>query len=249
SKAFKNAALVCVMSTGMQKLYMDKYDLETYPLRHTFNHSKLEILPNSKDSKKKVFWGGAVYGINKASIAKFSGLLNKTDFTLELATNASRQRLTQFGVNFERVETSYYSNTNDYWDAILGSTCLLLALDKQEDTKIDFDEISTIFPTKAIEYMFSNIPILVICPEDYFLNRFFSENNCGLVVNDIDDETSIIRAMKKVAELDATVKEKVNNAKKIADKLFNPELVRKGFKELLEEKLLMLNHENKSTKV
>jgi len=231
---FGKANLICVMSSGMQKFYTDKYGLETYPLRHTFEYNKFESSQNNQLKEDVLFWGGAVYGINKVSISKISKIVSKTNFSLELATNASRDRLEQFGVSFEKVIKSFYSNSSEYWEAIVRSKCLLLALDKQSDTEVDFDEISTIFPTKAIEYMFSEVPILVICPANYFLSSFFREHDCGIVVDDIDDEHAILEALNSIGKFEESVQQKVLNAKKVASQLFNPDIVRKNFKKLLE---------------
>ena len=39
-------------------------------------------------------------------------------------------------------------------------------------------------PTKSFDYALSGVPILVHCPEDFSLSRFFAKNRCGYVLND-----------------------------------------------------------------
>jgi hypothetical protein len=39
------------------------------------------------------------------------------------------------------------------------------------------------FPTKSLDYLVCGTPLLVHCPENFELSRFFAGHNCGHVVN------------------------------------------------------------------
>jgi hypothetical protein len=92
------------------------------------------------------------------------------------------QHLKRQGITGDHVCTGFYSNRAEYLNTLKQQDILILALDWPDESPKHRDELATIFPTKTPEYLASGRPILVHCPENYFLARFFREHNCGLVV-------------------------------------------------------------------
>lgn len=226
---FASAAKIFVMSDGMKALYKNKYNIETFPLRHTY-HEKIER-PAASDLKIKskeyrLFWGGAVYNINAWSLSQLSKIL-PANATLELATNTSVQALERSGFKMDSIEHTFYSNRKEYLNAIKNSDFLILALDPQDKTKVNKDEIGTIFPTKTPEYLASGIPILVLCPKDYFLSKFFKEHDCGYVINSLEPD-SINKMLIHIQENPDEVVRKVSVAFELVEKFFRHEVVSKG---------------------
>src|SRR5206468_10785623 len=46
------------------------------------------------------------------------------------------------------------------------------------------DQLATCFGIKSYEYFLSQRPVILQCPGDYFIARFYREWDCGLVVDD-----------------------------------------------------------------
>lgn len=237
-EAFEQAKLIFVMSDGMKDLYAKKYGLTTYPLRHTYHPQMIDNSSTQKTSRT-IFWGGAIYDINQKSVHKLINIVEEmADVHFELATKNNLDKL--FDIEIDKLANSsqtFYSDSLSYKRALSSSGCLLLTLDTATDAGIHFDEISTIFPTKAIEYMFSGVPILLICPENYFLSQFFKQHNCGTVINDINNKKLVAETIEKVFSKSDDIEQKTINAKTIAEQLFLAENVRNEFNNILSSKL------------
>ncbi len=172
---------------------------------------------------KKFFWGGAIYKINIVALASFSNCLLAHNAVLELATNTPSKKLLKYGFNLDNCNFTFYQGRAQYIQAIQNSDVLVLALDDEKDTETHRDEIGTVFPTKTPEYLASGKPIVVICPSNYFLAKYFTEHDCGFVYQKED-----LKNFNKIYT-DLSNKEKVNqkvsNAKKMLELHFKAKKV------------------------
>lgn len=227
---FQYAKMIFVMSDGMKELYRQKYGLETFPLRHTYLESiQRDIKRDRCFSPRRFFWGGAIYDINSSTLSRFSCLL-LDGAELELATNTDVDRLRRLGFCFERIRVTFYEKRADYLDAMGKADFLVLALDDAQQTKVNKDEIGTIFPTKTPEYLASGIPILVLCPDEYFLSRFFKRYECGYVLNELNSD-SVESLFTFIRENPSDVTRRISNAFGVAESLFDYRVVRDTFLE------------------
>jgi hypothetical protein len=94
------------------------------------------------------------------------------------------------------------------------------------------DELGTIFPTKTPEYLAAGRPILVHCPENYFLARFFQKHECGLVVSERSVD-ALVRGCQRLLEHREGTDELATRAQKAA-RLFRPERITVRFKDAVE---------------
>jgi hypothetical protein len=103
------------------------------------------------------------------------------------------------GIDVSALDRVYYPEWSDYLEALNDHEILLLALDWPDESPIHHDELATIFPTKTPEYLASGRPILVHCPEDYFLARFFRHHDCGTIVSErsVDALADAIRTIRQ----------------------------------------------------
>ena len=180
---FTEASTILVMSRGMADLYEKKYGLSCQPLEHTYSETIPEILPRIR-TQRQGFWGGDIYNINARSVTRVSEALQRINYSFFLATKMTTQHLKRQGLTGDHLSTGFYSNRAAYLNTLKQQDILILALDWPDESPKHIDELATIFPTKAPEYLASGRPILVHCPENYFLARFFREHNCGLVVTE-----------------------------------------------------------------
>ena len=105
-----------------------------------------------------------------------------------------------------------------------------MGLDWPHESVVHSDELSTIFPTKMIEYLAVGRPIVAHCPENYCLAKFINQYKCGLVLGDPTHE-GIISDLRKLN--DATFRETISqNALKTID-LFNKLDIQTTFRENL----------------
>jgi hypothetical protein len=186
-QVFSEASSILVMSQGMVDLYREQYGLQCKALEHSYPETIPSTLPDSEDSGA-AFWGGNVYDINRNSLARISRALGHNGTTLSLASSTSLKVLESFGIAGDHISATFYPQRQDYLDNLERQGFLILALDWPDESGMHPDELATIFPTKTPEYLASGRPILVHCPEDYFLARFFREHGCGLVVSERSDD-------------------------------------------------------------
>lgn len=220
-KVFKIAHKIITMSEGMSNYYFQKYNLKTYPLEHTYPE-KLTDIPNF-NRNKKAFWGGEVYAINNNSFERVQIALKELN-TLFTITSLSALKIK----NTSNVRSTFYPSRSEYINAVNFHGILVLALNWQDECKVHEAELSTIFPTKAVEYLASGGPILVHCPEHYFLAQFFNKHKCGIVVSDRNND-KLKSAIKKIKSNDKDIQEMQINALQVMKKFSLKSLQKKLF--------------------
>ncbi|MFV1980301.1 MAG: glycosyltransferase, partial [Rhodothermia bacterium] len=179
---FEEASHVLVMSEGMSAFYRDKYrELKTTALEHIYPMPVRTTSPGPP-AKSKAFWAGNVYGINARSFSRLATAGHEVGIEISMTSAKDLSTLERLGIDTSAIDCLYYPDWSDYHDALNEHEILLLALDWPDESPIHRDELATIFPTKTPEYLASGRPILVHCPENYFLARFFREHGCGTVV-------------------------------------------------------------------
>lgn len=217
-RVFREASSILVMSQGMSDLFRVKYNLEVSPLVHSYPEP-IRDLPAADRTLHQAFWGGAVYDINGRSMGRISRALAKVGLLLMLSGHNSEKTLMSYGVTGDHIRHGFQGNRPEYLKLLTRQDILLLALDWDDESTIHVDELSTIFPTKAIEYLASGRPILVHCPESYFLARFFREKNCGMVVTERSVEaleTALQQLLNGVPEVDVMIKNALKTSHQFA---------------------------------
>lgn len=229
-QVFSEASAIFVMSRGMAELYKAKYKLDAMPLEHTY----LEQIPGSLPEvqlKREAFWGGDIYGINKNAVSRISEALGKINCGFFLATGASIEGLKSMGIEGDHIQRGFFSQRSAYLANLKQSGLLILALDSADESPVHRDELATIFPTKTPEYLATGCPILIHCPEDYFLARFFKDNNCGYVITEKSPE-KIAEISKQMLETPEAFSEMRLNALKAA-RIFDSERLAKKFSDVI----------------
>ena len=192
SRMFSSAAAIVVMSRGMADLYRSKHSVECVPLEHAYCEPIAVTLTPPPAGAPHAFMGGSVYAINDKAVARLLYGAEQAGIRFRLATQATWTSLDQYGIaprpSIEKVR--YLEGAlpvrKEYLAALLNQHILTVALNWPDESSIFEDELATAFPTKVIEYLAAGQPILVHCPENYFLARFFREHECGTVVSTRD---------------------------------------------------------------
>jgi glycosyltransferase involved in cell wall biosynthesis len=226
-KVFKVAHKIITMSEGMSNYYFQKYNLKTFPLEHTYPE-KVSEHPNFKRNEK-AFWGGEVYAINNNSFERIQIALKELN-TLFTITSLSALKIKKTS----NVRSTFYPSRSEYINAVNFHGILVLALNWQDECKVHEAELSTIFPTKAVEYLASGGPILVHCPEHYFLARFFKKHKCGTVVTERNGE-ELKKAIIKIKANGEEIKQMQLNALKTME-IFSLDRIQKKLYDILTAK-------------
>ena len=167
--------------------------------------------------------GGEVYAINNNSFERVQIALKELN-TLFTITSLSALKIK----NTSNVRSTFYPSRSEYINAVNFHGILVLALNWQDECKVHEAELSTIFPTKAVEYLASGGPILVHCPEHYFLAQFFNKHKCGIVVSDRNND-KLKSAIKKIKSNDKDIQEMQINALQVMKKFSLKSLQKKLF--------------------
>ena len=216
---FDTSHKIFVMSEGMKDLYKNKYNVDTIPLLHSFSEDLEEKELNNYAIEKSIFWGGSVYAINKETVMRVHAACKDLDYTLTLSAANTLEKLNNFGFENKNIKILPFLSREDYITTVGNQKALLLSIDWPDESAVHKDELATIFPTKTIEYLISGRPILVHCPEEYFLAKFFKDHKCGIVLTDRDPQ-KIKEKIEAVFNDEKKLKEMVSNAYK-ASKQFH----------------------------
>lgn len=224
-QVFAEAAAILVMSQGMADLYKQKYSLTCHPLEHIYPERVPEHLPQSQ-ALRQAFWGGDIYNINHQAVRRVSEALRRLDCPL-LLTTAKPETLASQGIGGDHLKMTFYRQRADYLKAMQQQGVLILALNWPDETQQHEDELATIFPTKTPEYLATGRPIVVHCPEHYFLARFFRENRCGLVVTERSIE-ALVQAIRHLLEDPVAVSE-LRQSALTAARIFSADQIARRF--------------------
>ena len=228
---FKNAARILVMSEGMVDLYKRKYGLNAVAIPHIYDEGDNFVNQNIDKTERGAFWAGGVYGINDKALKRVYDGIVDAGLKFKVTSRESRAHLASLGISGDNVEICTLPTRSEYLSCLQSQGVLILALNRPDESRIGSDELATIFPTKTPEYLASGRPILVHCPEDYFLARFFKKHKCGLVVS---DKTKEFLAQSLVSLLLDTeeIRDMGRKAKELAT-MFSSKIVVEKFLEVI----------------
>jgi glycosyltransferase involved in cell wall biosynthesis len=215
--------------------------VEAQALVHCYNEPIPESPPVEDDFAKtdlSLFFSGMVYDINAASLGRI----------IRAAGRAGGVRVSIFGPNpketLERnsllaahVQTGFMSRRSDLLACLAAQDVLVACLSWPDESWVGVKELSTIFSTKLPEYFAQGRPVLIHCPDDYFMAQFAREHDCAWVVSERSEE-AIVRTIEQIRN-DVVLRRRRNeNALKTA-RLFAGDRVSLEFRRALEQSLWM----------
>lgn len=217
---------ILTISKGMSDYYNKEHNIDTFPLEHSYPEKISKTIISNRS--EIVFWGGSIQPFNRQSFKRIINATHSANRTMEITNLQS-----SVGIgNDVKFVTNFYPKRSDYLSALKNMGVLTLAIDWHDESFIGKYELETIFPTRVIEYFASGAPILVHCPKNYFLAKFFEEHNCGMVIYERDN-IQLTRAIEFLLSGDKKVEEMQRNALKIA-KYFSIDRIASLFKSYTE---------------
>jgi hypothetical protein len=183
----------------MAEHYERRYGIQCTILRHVVRYAALPARRNPVGGELHVFdrshfpgqarpitigFAGAIYDSNSRQLAELCRLV-EADSSLRLKIwTGSAVEFEALGIYGPRVESSFEANYVRLLAHLAGCDLLYLPLQFSNGAQLAAQAMALSLPTKSFDYALSGVPILVHCPEDFALSRFFVRNGCGHVLND-----------------------------------------------------------------
>ncbi|MEP7293756.1 MAG: glycosyltransferase [Chloroflexota bacterium] len=235
ARIFAHARHVFVMSEGMQQLYRERYPgLKCTPLVHTFNELPADLeqpveVPKLHQPLDLVLTGNIGAYCADATARIVRAVTELQDARLSVYSGTSRQALKSVGIDGTDIEID--TITRDQLLVRLRQADILL-LPHGFTGRIASEEIRTIFPTRTIEYLLAERPILAHLPANCFLADFLTRYNCGLLVTEASVE-AIKDAILRLAQDPTLQRQLVENARLAAQQFYAP-TVNRHLREVLQ---------------
>lgn len=225
------------ISEAMSSEYLSRYSRKFTPFHNPIeisNFKKINYRNEGFDKKFRILYLGRIGVANKNSIYFFakiiSGLrLDKYQVQLDIFTNDVSTRESAAIEMLDNVNVSPPVSHSEVPELIRKYDLLFLPLDFTEKA-LKFARYS--IPTKASEYLASGIPVLLFAPAEMAISRFCYENECGFCITEQNKE-KIEYAIQTLIH-NANLRQKLSeNGIRLAHQLFNINIVREKFQQLL----------------
>ena len=223
-RVFSKAYNIAVMSEGMRLLYEKKYNLQSVAWEHIYPESPVSF---NGEKENRAHWSGDVYEINYKAVQRFNNALMKMGMQFSISNGKTKEQLQAYGITGDHLQKVFYPKRIDYLTQLSASKILLLGLNYADECTVHEDELATIFSTKTPEYLGSDSLIVYNGPAHYFLAKFLTDNDCGIVI-DTRDEDEMLSQLKNISANYNSHLGKIKNATKSLS-VFNAELVAQKF--------------------
>lgn len=178
-----------------------------------------DTFPTSASKPPTMVFSGAIYHVNYDAFRCLSAALEESsgsNVTLHIYSAQSAALLRQHGVAGSRV--SFFPHMPQAQMRSIQQEANILYLPLGFDTSVP-NLIRTSSPGKLGEYLASGRPILAHVPADSWVNWYFREHRCGVIVN--STEPVVLRDAIERLLVDKTLQESiVKNASKLAREEF-----------------------------
>jgi glycosyltransferase involved in cell wall biosynthesis len=233
---FAHSEMILCMSKGMKDYYRKKYRINNVvTLLHPINYNKVSV-PLSrkrKDSTYKIGLAGNInYTVYNPLIKIIENIGDDSNFKIKLHTPTDIKSIKHGLIDSwaNNIEVYDAKTQNILLSSLNACSVLILALDNRIG-EFDEEDFMTQFPTRTIEMLISGTPILLLCPKEYYIAKFFSRWNCGKVV----DLKDVVKLKKVLMELCTNEKQKeiyIENAFRASEQ-FNGEKIAQTFRQLI----------------
>jgi hypothetical protein len=186
---FAEKHLVFSMSEGLAAMLLKKYGLHTIPLPHCYNESPAEAQPAWRHAATKTaLFSGSIYEINRPAIVRAAKTAVRAGYRIVCTSPRAAEIMKADGIAAGSLDVNGPPSRSDYLALLRQQDVLFVALAWPDESTIHRDSLATTFPTKVPEYLGAGRPMLVHCPNDYFLSSFVRDRQCGLLVCERSEE-------------------------------------------------------------
>ena len=220
-KIFSYSSFIYIVSDGMLEELSILYPKVNFrvlthslPLsRKTISSYKTNL--NQKNEIILTFLGN----INNSNIDSLKYLINifekENNMVINLITRTSNNFLLKMGLLKTNVVVKNNVEDKDILNELNQSNFLLLP--HGLSGSLSKEEYRSVFPTKTIQYLQSNSPILSLLPCDSYLYKFLTENKCAFCITE-KKEVQITSVLENLQHNKSLIFKTVENANMAAKK-------------------------------
>ena len=198
---FRHSASLFSMSHGMSEFLMKSYRVNTIPLLHALNlpiprFRTLQI----HNAPYRIGMSGNINQTMLSPLKAVVGALRRTnDFELLLHTPMQREQvLSIIRIPDTKISVVDICDPAELVSSLSQCDVLVLGLSERKDGRREGD-YQTQFPTRTLEVLLAGKPILLLCPEKYYLAQFFRQNECGFVLSSLNPD-QVLRSLYRLCE-------------------------------------------------
>ena len=191
-------ARALALDDHMSEHYELRYGIRCTILRHVVSHEPLPVathLAATRDDgpndairpprEIRIGFAGAIYDSNSRELADLCRLVaGDESLRLSIWTGMSAEDLARLGIGGVRVEIGFEADYDRLLADLRQCDLLYLPLQFYNGTVAVAGAMEFSMPTKSFDYLLSGARILVHCPADFSLSRFFTKFPCAHVLND-----------------------------------------------------------------
>jgi hypothetical protein len=224
ARVIEEASVIFTVNEAQRDFYAARYGMgdktRVLPFVLTLPPAGSSVSEHRTRGKITIGFGGTVYSnVSECLRVMRRIVLRRSDIAFRFFTPTSRRQLAAYGVWHEGMNREFVPDQATLRTRL--GECDLLYLPLSFDAgELGSAELRTAFPSKAVDYLASGRPIIVHCPPDYHLARFFAERGAALVVDSLD-EGALEEAIDLLAG-DADLREKLVAKARAAAAFFDP---------------------------
>jgi len=183
-RVFRSASRILAVNEGMVSYYRERYGLEAVGLPTCINVPIPEMVEMPPPGKPFVV--GYSGNINSTRLGPLRSVVeaigHRSDYALRYFTPQKPAFLKQAGLWTSNSSAELVSDEQELVRRLRLCDVLFLPLtfDVSENSR---DQLATCFGIKSYEYFLSQRPVLLQCPGDYFIARFYRQWDCGWVID------------------------------------------------------------------
>lgn len=229
-RVFQSATKVLVLTESIKDYYLEEYGIDAEVLPHCNNLPQINPIPTpGVGSKFRIGYLGTVNEDRASSLRMLcEHLRGKDQYHLSYFSPTPPDYLSQLGLLIDNSDVKFIPTDDLLLKELCTCDLLFLPLSAPKDDVREL-QMLTGFPTKAIEYLLCRKPILVHTCMHYFAAQFFTNYECGYVIDGDPDE--IGQAIENIAHDDDLKKRLTENTQK-AISYFDGKRIADNFRKL-----------------
>jgi len=171
---------IIVLNEGLEELYRVYKpstvlpNISMWKVKKAHSHRKLD-----KNELFKIAFSGSVYENNRELVYALVDVVSRNpDCELHMFGNYGRDDVSYFN-SVSNVIIRFIPGQELLFNQLLNYDLQYLPLSFVGHKDLPIECLRPVFPTKAMDYISTNKPILLHCPEDFFLASYFKKHGIG----------------------------------------------------------------------
>lgn len=174
---------ISVINNSMSQYFEEKYGVRPFLLPFPIDNIRVE--PKSKytrDGKIHIGWAGNINNGNVKSLVRLLKVLLEIENSEITLMTLSKLTFLKNIPSHEKIKAFYLPNRTTYLNFLIQQDFLIVSLDWPDESPLGEIELKNALPTKVMDYIVAQRPIIAHCPSNYYLAKFISNYEIGGVV-------------------------------------------------------------------